>query len=104
MDERESLLDMLFYSSTNKVLREEQLLNIFGVTDLDEVSTEKLLQFCNKNYFVKEKHIMGAKYDVDEMVNVTGKIVSSTTDETGTTYQVKTIANDKATTLYFKED
>lgn len=47
---------------------------------------------------------MGAKYDVDSTVNVSGKVVSSTTDETGTTYQVKIIANDKATTMYFKED
>ena len=47
---------------------------------------------------------MGAKYEVDQTVNVSAKIVSSTTDETGTVYQVKMIANDKATTLYFKED
>lgn len=53
MGERESLLELLFCSSTNKILREEQLLNIFGVTDLDEVPTDKLLEFCNKNYFCK---------------------------------------------------
>lgn len=47
---------------------------------------------------------MGAKYDVDEVVLLNGKILSSTTDETGTIYQVKIIANDKATTLYLKED
>lgn len=47
---------------------------------------------------------MGAKYDVDETVTISGRIVSSTSDETGTVYQVKVIANDKATTLYFKED
>lgn len=47
---------------------------------------------------------MGAKYDIDEVVAISGKIMSATTDETGTVYQVKVIANDKATTLYFKED
>lgn len=47
---------------------------------------------------------MGAKYDTDEKVNIEGRIISSTTDETGTIYQVKVIANDKATTLYLKED
>ena len=47
---------------------------------------------------------MGAKYDVDEVVNVTAKVVSVTTDETGTVYQVKMIAKDKAITEYFKED
>lgn len=47
---------------------------------------------------------MGAKYDIDETVSITGKVQMVTTDETGTTYQVKVIANDKATTLFFKED
>ena len=47
---------------------------------------------------------MGAKYEVDQTVKVLGKVVSATTDETGTVYQVKVIANDKATTLYLKED
>ena len=47
---------------------------------------------------------MGAKYEVDERVMVEGRIVSATSDETGTTYQVKVIANDKATTLFLKED
>lgn len=47
---------------------------------------------------------MGAKYDVDEVVKLSAKVISSTTDETGTIYQVKVIANDKATTLYLKED
>lgn len=47
---------------------------------------------------------MGAKYDVDQVVNVSGKVISATTDETGTIYQVKVIAQDKATTLFFKED
>lgn len=47
---------------------------------------------------------MAAKYDVDSKVNIEGKVVSVTSDETGTIYQVKVIANDKATTLFFKED
>lgn len=53
--ERDTLLELIFYSSTNKVLREEQLLNIFGVKSLDEVPTDKLLEFCNRNYFPKEE-------------------------------------------------
>ena len=47
---------------------------------------------------------MGAKYDVDEVVKITGKVTVVTSDETGTVYQVKIIANDKPTTLFFKED
>ena len=47
---------------------------------------------------------MAAKYDVDAKVTIEGKVMTVTSDETGTIYQVKIIANDKATTLYFKED
>ena len=47
---------------------------------------------------------MGAKYDVDEIVKITGKVTVVTSDETGTVYQVKVISQDKAVTLYFKED
>lgn len=47
---------------------------------------------------------MAAKYEIDEKVTIEGRIVSATSDETGTVYQVKVIANDKATTLYMKED
>ena len=47
---------------------------------------------------------MGAKYDVDSKVNIEGRVVSSTTDETGTVYQIKVVANDKPVTMYFKED
>jgi len=47
---------------------------------------------------------MGAKYDIDEIVTIKGKVSVVTSDETGTIYQVKVIANDKATTLFFKED
>jgi hypothetical protein len=56
------------------------------------------------NIIAQEVKAMGAKFEVDETVNISAKVVSSTTDETGTVYQVKMIANDKATTLYFKED
>ena len=48
--ERSELLDKMFFSSTSKVLREEQLCNLFGVDSLDDVPTEKLLEFCNKHY------------------------------------------------------
>ena len=37
---------------------------------------------------------MGAKYDVDEVVTINGKVSVVTSDETGTIYQVKIIAND----------
>ena len=47
---------------------------------------------------------MGAKYDVDVQVSILGKVSVVTSDETGTIYQVKIIANDKPTTLFFKED
>jgi hypothetical protein len=59
--ERSSLLESIYHYSTNRALREEQLLNIFGVTDLDQVSTEKLLEFCNRNYLVKEDIKHGCK-------------------------------------------
>lgn len=52
----------------------------------------------------KEVELMAAKYEVDEEVQLKGKVVSVTSDETGTVYQVKLIANDKAVTQYFKED
>lgn len=47
---------------------------------------------------------MAAKYNVDDKVNIEGRVSVVTSDETGTIYQVKVIANDKATTLFFKED
>ena len=47
---------------------------------------------------------MGAKSDIDDTLVVPVKVTQVTTDETGTVYQVKVIANDKATTMYFKED
>lgn len=59
--ERGSLLEMIFSSSTNRILREEQLLNIFGVTDLDDIPTDKLLEFCNRNYFCKGESSHGSK-------------------------------------------
>lgn len=59
--ERESLLETLFSSSTNRILREEQLLNIFGVSDLDDVPTEKLLNLCNGKYISKGDSNHGSK-------------------------------------------
>lgn len=47
---------------------------------------------------------MAAKYEVDEKVMIEGRVLSVTSDETGTIYQIKVIANDKAATLYMKED
>ena len=47
---------------------------------------------------------MAAKFNVDDKVIIEGKVSVVTSDETGTIYQVKVIANDKATTLFFKED
>ena len=52
--ERRSLLESVYHYSTNKTLRDEQILNVFGVADLDDVPTDKLLAFCNKNFLVKE--------------------------------------------------
>jgi len=51
---KDELLELLFRSSTNRELREEQLLNIFGATTLDDIPTDKLLEFCNKHYCTKE--------------------------------------------------
>ena len=51
--EEESLLDVVMRSSTNTFLGEAQLMNIFGVSDLDQVPTDKLLEFCNRNYLSK---------------------------------------------------
>ena len=52
--EKETILELLFRSATNKALREEQILNIFGVSSIDEIPTEKLIEFCNKYYCTKE--------------------------------------------------
>lgn len=47
---------------------------------------------------------MAAKYDVDDVVIIKGKVVSSTTDETGTVYQVKFSSQDKMVTQFFEEN
>ena len=47
---------------------------------------------------------MAAKFEIDEKVSIVGKVVSSTTDETGTIYQVKFSSQDKQVTQYFEED
>lgn len=51
--ERSEVLGKVFYSSTSKVLREEQILNLFGVSSMDEIPTEKLIEFCNGHYCTK---------------------------------------------------
>ena len=53
--EKDTLLELIFRSSTNRQLREEQLLNIFGVTSLDDIPTKDLIEFCNNHYCTKEK-------------------------------------------------
>ena len=47
---------------------------------------------------------MAAKWDVDAMLYVPVKVVSVTSDETGTIYQVKAVSQDKVVTQFFKED
>lgn len=47
---------------------------------------------------------MGAKWDIDEVLMVPAKVTQVTTDDTGTVYQVKVISNDKAVSMFFKED
>lgn len=51
--ERETLMELVFYSETSKEIREQQLLNIFNVSSLDEIPTDKLLEFCNEHYCTK---------------------------------------------------
>ena len=52
--EKDEMFTLLFRSATNRELREEELLNIFGVISLDDVPTEKLIEYCNKHYCTKE--------------------------------------------------
>lgn len=59
--ERDEVLEKVFYSSTSKVLREEQLLNYFGVSSLDEIPTEKLMNFCDEHYCSKGGITNGCK-------------------------------------------
>lgn len=47
---------------------------------------------------------MAAKWDVDQKLYIPCKVVSVTTDDAGTTYQVKVVAQDKAINLYFEEN
>lgn len=47
---------------------------------------------------------MAAKWDVDQKLMIPCKVVSVTTDGTGTTYQVKLVAQDKNVNLYFEEN
>ena len=47
---------------------------------------------------------MAAKYDVDDSVNIAGKVVEVVTNETGTTYQVKFKANNTMQNIWFEED
>ena len=47
---------------------------------------------------------MAAKYEIDEKLFVPAKVVQINTDETGTVYQVKMIAQEKVITQFFEED
>ncbi len=53
--EKETILELIYRSSTSRQLREEQLLNYFGVTSIDDISKEELIEYCNKYYCAKEK-------------------------------------------------
>ena len=52
--DKDALLELIFRSSTSRELREEQLLNYFGVSSLDDIPREKLVEYCNKYYCTKE--------------------------------------------------
>ena len=54
--EKETLLELVFRSSTNRELREQQLLNIFGVSSFDDIPPEKLIEYCNQHYCTKEDY------------------------------------------------
>ena len=51
--ERKTLMELIFHAATNRELREQQILNIFGVQNLDEIPTDKLLEYCNEHYCTK---------------------------------------------------
>jgi hypothetical protein len=51
--EKGTLLELALRSSTNRELREQQLLNIFEVNSVDDIPTDKLLEYCNKHYCTK---------------------------------------------------
>lgn len=42
------------FSFSSSEIREEVLLNLFGVRNFDDIPTKKLLEFCNKHYCTKE--------------------------------------------------
>ena len=46
---------------------------------------------------------MAAKWDVDKELMIPCKVVSVTTDDTGTIYQVKFVAQGKKAVAYFEE-
>lgn len=47
---------------------------------------------------------MAAKYEIDEKVSIEARVVSSTSDETGTIYQLKMLSQGKTITQFFRED
>ena len=59
--ERETLLEKVLRASTNRELREQQLLNIFEVSSLDEIPTDKLIEYCNQHYCTKGGADYGCK-------------------------------------------
>ena len=59
--EKDELMDILFFSATSRELREEQLLNIFEVSSLDDIPTDKLLEYCNRHYCTKGGIDYGSK-------------------------------------------
>lgn len=59
--EKDELMDILFFSATSRELREEQLLNMFEVSSLDDIPTDKLLEYCNRHYCTKGGNDYGCK-------------------------------------------
>lgn len=59
--ERETLMELIFRSSTSRQLREEELLNFFGVEKLDDIPTDKLIEFCNMHYCTRGGLTNGCK-------------------------------------------
>ena len=59
--EKDTLMELIFRSSTSRELREEQLLNYFGVQSLDDIPTEKLIEYCNMHYCTRGGLANGCK-------------------------------------------
>ena len=47
---------------------------------------------------------MAARYDIDEKVLISGRVTEIVTDEKGTVYKVKFVANNEMKEIWFEED